>query len=189
MTRTAFDATLQITNNEAVSLTNLTVILFVTPANSLLNVTDLFFINDPQLNGIQAAAVNSTNGMLLGGSLGPSSSGSADWSILPTREAAISSATIYSVGGTLSYEQNGVFVSVQLSPATITVYPEALLDLQYFLQRDVYGDDPFTPQIEPSIPFTLAVMVTNIGNGSANNFQITSSQPTIVDNQKGKNIK
>ena len=82
--------------------------------------------------------------------------GSADWSILPTREAAISGATIYSVGGTLSYEQNGVFVSVQLSPATITVYPEALLDLQYFLQRDVYGDDPFTPQIEPSIPFTIA---------------------------------
>ena len=57
--------------------------------------------------------------------------------------------------------------------------------LKYFLQRDVYGDDPFTPEIEPSIPLPLAVMVQNQGYGTAYNFQITSAQPTIVDNQKG----
>ena len=86
--------------------------------------------------------------------------------------------------------KNGVFVSVQLARChqqQLQYIQKALLDLRYFLQRDVYGDNPLTSQIEPSIPFTLAVMVTNIGNGIANNMQITSSQPTVIDNQKGNN--
>ena len=63
--------------------------------------------------------------------------------------------------------------------------PSPQLYLKYFLQRDVFADDPYTPEIEPSIPFPLAVMVQNKGYGVADNFQITSAQPTIVDNQKG----
>src|SRR6202000_634033 len=40
-------------------------------------------------------------------------------------------------------------------------------------------------QIEQSQPFPLAVLVQNKGYGAANNFQITSAQPQIVDNEKG----
>ena len=47
------------------------------------------------------------------------------------------------------------------------------------------GDDPSTPQVEPSEPFTLGLLATNVGQGTANNFTITSGQPTIVENQKG----
>ena len=70
-------------------------------------------------------------------------------------------------------------------PSAITVYPEAQIQLNYFLQRDVVGDDPFTPQIEPSEPAVLGVLVTNVGQGAADNFSITTAQPQIINNQKG----
>ena len=40
--------------------------------------------------------------------------------------------------------------TIPVFPATITVLPQAQLQLNYFLQQTVIGDDPFTPQIEPS---------------------------------------
>src|SRR6185437_1604678 len=52
-------------------------------------------------------------------------------------------------------------------------------------QRDVSADDPHTPQIEPSVPFELAVMVQNSGAGTAHNLSIDSAQPRIIDNEKG----
>jgi hypothetical protein len=60
-----------------------------------------------------------------------------------------------------------------------------LLTLQYFHQRDVYSDDPFTPAVEPSIPYALGIMVRNDGYGQARNFRITSAQPQIVENERG----
>ena len=72
-----------------------------------------------------------------------------------------------------------------LEPVSITVLPMPRLYVKYFHQRDVYADDPFTPQVEPSIPFTLAVMIENKGHGIARNFRITSAQPKIVENEKG----
>ena len=100
-------------------------------------------------------------------------------------DAAPEAPTNYLVSGTFSYVQNGATITIPLSPAPINVQPSPQLYLKYFLQRDVFGDDPYTPQIEPSIPFPLAVMVENQGYGVAQNFQITSAQPTIVDNEKG----
>ena len=57
--------------------------------------------------------------------------------------------------------------------------------MAYFQHRDVYADDPFTLQVEPSEPFALGLIVKNVGAGSAHNFKITSGQPQIVDDQKG----
>jgi hypothetical protein len=59
------------------------------------------------------------------------------------------------------------------------------LSLKYFHQRDVFSDDPFTTPIEPSIPYSLAVMVQNNGAGIAKNFRVTSAQPKIIENEKG----
>ena len=71
-------------------------------------------------------------------------------------------------------------------PATITVYPQAQLQINYFLQQTVIGEDPFNPQeIIPSEPAILGMLVTNVGAGTANNLSITTAQPTIVDNEKG----
>ena len=74
---------------------------------------------------------------------------------------------------------------IPLVGSTITIVPNPQIVLNYFLQKNVVGDDPNTPQIEPSEPFTLGLLATNVGAGIANDFTITSGQPTIVENQKG----
>ena len=51
--------------------------------------------------------------------------------------------------------------------------------------HDVYGDDPLTPQVEPSIPFPFGLIMRNTGYGAASNVTIQSAQPQIVDNAKG----
>jgi hypothetical protein len=57
--------------------------------------------------------------------------------------------------------------------------------LDYFLPRDVFGDDAFSPAIEPPIPFTLGVRVLNTGAGVARDVAIASAQPKIIENELG----
>ncbi len=177
LTRDAFRATLQLNDNSANPLSNVSVNLVV--QNQLgQDVTSLFGIEAPTTSG-SLTAVDGT------GTLPPNTTGSAQWTLIPTLDAAPQAPTNYLVSGTFSYAQNGATITIPLAPAPINVQPSPQLYLKYFLQRDVFGDDPYTPEIEPSIPFPLAVMVENQGYGMAQNFQITSAQPTIVDNEKG----
>jgi hypothetical protein len=81
--------------------------------------------------------------------------------------------------------ENGVEVVAPLLSSTITVFPEASIELTYFQQRDVYSDDPFTDIVEPAEPFSLGLIAKNVGAGAAKNFRITSAQPQIIENQKG----
>jgi hypothetical protein len=119
------------------------------------------------------------------GSVSGGAKGTAQWTLVPTVDAAPTEPVVYYVGGRFQYTLNGVAVDIPLSPVPITVNPTARLTLDYFHQRDVYSDDPFTDLVEPSIPFNLAVMVRNNGAGAARNFRITSAQPEIVENEKG----
>ena len=43
----------------------------------------------------------------------------------------------------------------------------------------------YTDVIEPTIPFTLGLLITNDGYGIARNTRITSGQPEIIENEKG----
>lgn len=43
--------------------------------------------------------------------------------------------------------------------------------------------------VEPIVPFSLGVLITNNGYGEATNLQISSAQPEIIDNEKGLLIK
>ena len=61
--------------------------------------------------------------------------------------------------------------------------PEIALD--YFLPVDVYGDDAFTPEVEPAVPFSLGLRVNNSGHGMAKSLKIDSVQPKIVENEQG----
>jgi len=178
LTRTAFRATLEIDNApENVSLENLSVTIDI--EDSSHNAANaLFGIQPPQLTGI-----SDVNGS---GVLSPGTSGKAEWTIIPTRNAAPDAPLQYYVGGTLSYTQSGTQMNMPLFPATILVKPDPKLVLDYFLVRDVYSDDPFTPDIiEPAEPFPLGLILKNEGKGTAYNVKIVSSQPKIVDNQKG----
>ena len=85
----------------------------------------------------------------------------------------------------MSIQTWGARLSRPLFPTTITVYPQPALQINYFLQKDVIGDDPTTPEVEPSEPAVLGMLVTNTGQGAANNLSITSSQPQIIQNDKG----
>jgi Ca2+-binding RTX toxin-like protein len=184
MTRSAFIGELEIDNGNATSLTNLSVNIQVKDANGNV-VNDLFGIDNPILKNI--SAVNGT-GVLTGDDPNTPQDegvGSAKWTFIPTNLAAPAAPTQYTIGGTLAYIEDGKAISVPLFSTSITVYPQAELYLNYFHQRDVFGDDPFTPQTETSVPYQLGVLVENKGKGAAKNLSITSGQPKIVDNEKG----
>ncbi|MCJ8281886.1 MAG: hypothetical protein MJK14_19050, partial [Rivularia sp. ALOHA_DT_140] len=117
--------------------------------------------------------------------LGSDSTGSAEFTVIPTKLAAPDEPTEYTIGGSLSYTENGQRITVPLYSPPVTVYPQAELQLDYFHSRDVFADDPFTEEIEPSVPYNLAVLVKNQGKGDARNLSITSSQPKIIENEKG----
>ena len=74
---------------------------------------------------------------------------------------------------------------MDVQPDIIFVRPMPRLVLDYFLPRNVYGDDTFTGPVEPPVPFSLGVRVGNHGYGPARKLKIDSGQPRIVENQLG----
>jgi hypothetical protein len=176
ISRDAFNATLEIENGADTALSGMAANILVMNETGQ-DVTGLFGVRPPTL-------VNVTNVTGAGG-LPAHNTASISWIIIPTSDAAPDAPLVYYVSGTLRYTQDGTQVSVPLAAVPITVYPTPRLFVKYFHERDVYSDDPFTDVIEPTIPFNLAVMVENRGKGIAKNMRITSSQPQIVDNEKG----
>ena len=177
ITRDAFEATLEFDNNTNEVVQNVDVDILITDSDGR-DVTSLFGIHDPTLDGFYGE--NATLGHV-----GGQNTGTAKWLMVPTTDCSISGPTTYYVGGTLSYYDHGLLVRRSLTAVPIVVYPQPELALDYFMQRNVYGDDPWTEEVEPSQPFELAVMVNNFGAGAATDLTITSSQPVIVDNQRG----
>ncbi len=188
VTRKAIGATLEVVNESTdLPLEDLgvTVQIFDRLGN-LAN--DRFVILDPELTRFQPMDTPPVDTYQLGGlalSLPADTTGTARWVILPKDEAAPTETTDYLVGGFMSYRVGNVVKTAEFTPGPVRVYPNAKLRLKYFHQRDVFGDDPFTPETEPAVPFVLGVMVANEGNGPARNVSITSGQPRIVDNVKG----
>jgi hypothetical protein len=177
LTRDAFNATLELDNATASPLSQVLVTLQIQSSDST-NATTLFDIRSPQLLGLTGVDGN--------GGLSAFTTGSSSWILVPTLDAApTNGARLFLVGGTMSYVQDGTQVTIPLTPAPIQVYPQPELIVRYFHDRDVFSDDPFTPQIEPSIPYSLAVQVANVGYGDAKNLTLSGGKPQIVDNQKG----
>jgi hypothetical protein len=177
LTRTAFAGTLDLENGQPdTALEGITVTLDIRDHDGN-SANDLFVFNPPQLSTI--TGVDGT------GELAAGSSGLARYLFIPTRNAVPEGPVQYFIGGTLRYLDDGREVIVRLLPATIIVYPDPVLKLEYFQERNVYSDDPHTDEVEPSEPFSLGLLVTNTGHGTANDFTITSAQPKIIENEKG----
>ena len=174
-TRDAFNATLELINNDPEPLTEIEVV--VEPVDGQGRPATNFF----QIRPAIISGLGSVNGQ---GSLAGGARGSASWILVPTIDAAPDAPKLYAVGGKLRYRQGGQLVQVPLTPANITVHPSPRLFVRYFHQRDVFSDDPFTEEIEPAIPYSLAVMVENRGQGPANNVRIISAQPQIIENER-----
>ena len=180
--RQGFEATMKLSNPTAANLTNLAVeVTFQDAAGNAVvatsdpnNLDALFFI---KLSSHDDFPTSITAG----------NSETLRWLIVPSFAAG--GETIlgeeYQVGANLSYALGGVPSDIAVSPDTIQVKPMPLLSLDYFLPRDVFGDDPFTNAKEEPIPFSLGVRVRNSGFGTAANLQIESGQPEIIENEQG----
>ncbi|HEX4046645.1 MAG TPA: Ig-like domain-containing protein, partial [Elusimicrobiota bacterium] len=177
--REAFDANLAVSNNlPTTPLTNFKVQIFFKDANG--NAADsLFFVKIGTLTNINA--IDGT------GVVQSSSTADIDWLIIPSTGAGgtTPAGQVYAVSALITGMSNGVPQSVTTFNANITVQPQPAINLQYVLPYEVFADEPLTPIIEPIEPFPLGVRITNVGYGPANNFQINSAQPTIVDNKQG----
>jgi hypothetical protein len=186
--RQAFDAHMVINNGlDKISLENVKVVVNFADADGKSvratsdpdDLTALFFI---RINSIDK--INAVDGS---GTVSPSTSADIHWLIIPAPGAAKSAAegTLYYIGATLSYTIGGDEHVTEVAPDYIRVKPMPEMVLDYFIHTNVYGDDAFTAEIEPIVPFTLGVRVLNTGHGVARKLKIDSAQPRIVDNEQG----
>ena len=177
--RIAFDARLVITNStpdqtlEGVSV-NVQVM-----DESGTDAGQLFFVKVISLNNI--SAVDGT------GSIPATVAAEVHWMLIPSPGAGGTSLTglRYFIGGEVNFTVAGSPQKISLTPAMITVKAQPELELDYFLPREVWADDPFTDPVEAPIPFYLGVRTNNVGYGAAGNLTIASGQPKIVENKQG----
>jgi beta propeller repeat protein len=186
--RIGFEATLEVTDNDGADpITDFFAELtFENPVGGTngapVDASSLFFVRAPTFQNI-----NSIDG---NGVIAPTTKAVIRWFIIPKIAAGGTSPAglRYRVGCKLAGKIRGTTIPGDVLfavPDTITVRPEPQLEINYFQPRDVQGDDPFTPEVESPIPFTLGVLVKNVGHGPARKLKIDSKQPRIVENING----
>lgn len=187
MTRQAFRGTLTVFNgNEQEAMKDAKLTLTVTDEKGNIAMSDKFQVNLENLKGFTGNK-NFTDGW----TLDAKQEGVATVLFIPTKKAAPTVETRYAFGGTLSYVDpfTGLEVTRDLTPITLTVKPSPNLDLTYFMQRDIKGDDPLTKEVEPSEEAEFSLLINNLGYGDATNVRMSTNQPEIVDNEKGLKVK
>ena len=184
MTREAFEGTLEIFNGHPTDkMDSLSVSIQITDVNGVPS-NGLFQINTKSLTNL--ANVTGT------GNIAAQQKGSVKFIFIPEVGAAPQTPKIYNFGGFVRYfdPYAKAMINLPLSNVPLTVNPSPNLFLHYFMERNILGDDALTsPEIEPSVPAELAVMVENQGYGPAVNMTISSAQPKIIDNEKGLAIE
>ena len=182
MTRQAFLGTLTINNtHETEDLKNVKLDLSITDKEGIVATNHEFQINIKSVENMTTATDGSW-------ALASQQSGVATILFIPTKYAAPTAPKDYTFGGTLSYLDpfTGLEVTRDLFPATMTVIPSPNLEMDYFMQRDILGDDPLTKDVvEPMVPSEFSLLIHNIGAGDATNVRMTTKQPEITDNEKG----
>lgn len=187
MTRQAFRGTLTVFNgSEQEAMKDVKLTLTVTDEKGNIAMSDKFLVKPEKIVGF-AGNKNFTDGW----TLDAQKEGVATVLFIPTKKAAPTVETRYAFGGTLSYVDpfTGLEVTRDLTPITLTVKPSPNLDLTYFMQRDIKGDDPLTKEVEPSEEAEFSLLINNLGYGDATNVRMTTNQPEIVDNEKGLKVK
>lgn len=187
MTRQAFRGTLTVFNgNEQKAMKDVKLTLTVTDEKGNIAMSDKFQVNPEKLEGFNGK-LDFTDGW----TLDAQKEGVATVLFIPTKKAAPTVETRYAFGGTLSYVDpfTGLEVTRDLTPITLTVKPSPNLDLTYFMQRDIKGDDPLTKEVEPSEEAEFSLLINNLGYGDATNVKMSTNQPEIVDNEKGLKVK
>lgn len=183
LARQAFHGTLTIENGaEHAAMQDVKLMLNVHSTDGKIATAKEFAIDVEKLNGFDGELA-----LDAGWSLAAGATGTATILFIPTKYAAPVRPVEYSFGGTLSYTDanTGLRVTRELYPVTLTVNPTPELDLTYFMQRDIWGDDAMTEDVvEPMIPAEFTVLINNKGYGDANNVKMMTEQPKIIENKK-----
>lgn len=184
ITRQAFRGTLTIDNSSNMPLNDITLNLLVQRVRDGLTATSHEMqINFESLEGFNETLASHPTG---GWSLDPGNKGVLTVLFIPTKYAAPTNLETYSFGGTLFFNDGENDRSEGLYPVSLQVKPSPELDLDYFVQRDIYGDNPLTTDIvEPIVPAEFTVLIHNKGYGEATNVRMLTQQPQIVENEKG----
>lgn len=186
MTRQAFRGTLTVFNgHESTPMRNVKLNLVVKDKDGYIATAREFQINAESLDAFEGA-LDLTGGW----TLDAQQTGVATVLFIPTKHAAPDEPVEYSFGGTVTYTDpfTGEEVTRTLYPVTMTVKPSPELDLIYFMQRDILGDNPLTENIEQMVPAEFALVINNKGNGNATNVRMLTEQPKIIENEKGVDI-
>ncbi len=184
LTRQAFRGTLTIQNgSENTDMEDIKLRLKVASSYGEMATAKEFEIHVESLDGFEGTADFDS-----GWSLQKGATGTATIVFIPSKYAAPLKPVDYSFGGTLSYTDpvSGTRITRELFPVTLTVKPSPELDLTYFMQRDILGDDALTEDVvEPMIPAEFTVVINNKGYGEATNVRMVTEQPKIIENEKG----
>lgn len=181
MTRQAFRGTLTVENSMSTDLKDIDLTVIVTNMDGEQATSHEMQINFESIEGFEG----DVNGPW---TLAPKTKGVATILFIPTKYAAPDAVTTYSFGGNLYFREadNEEILVRDLYPVKLQVKPSPELDLTYFMQRDIYGDNPLTKDvIEPIVPAEFSVMIRNKGNGDATKVRMFTKQPKIVENEKG----
>ncbi len=182
LTRQAFRGTLTVSNgHEDTAMRDMKLTLLVTSGDIVATPRE-FDIHVESLQGFSGEL-----NMESGWTLEAQQTGTATILFTPTKYASPSKPIQWSFGGVVSYIDpfTNKEVRRELYPVTLTVQPSPEFDLDYFLQRDVYGDNPLTEEKEQVLPAEFALIISNKGEGEAKNVKMTTQQPQIVENEKG----
>ena len=184
LTRQAFRGTLTVENgNEETPMKDVKLTLKVTDEDGNVATSHEMHMEPESLDGFTGELKGAG-----GWELAPSKTGTATILFIPTKYAAPTEEKLYNFGGSLTYTDpyTGLTVTRDLSPVTLTVKPSPNLDLTYFMQRDIWGDDALTKdKVEPMHEDEFALLINNVGYGDATNVRMTTHQPEVVENEKG----
>lgn len=183
MTRQAFRGTLKVANGHgSLPIENMTLKLMVTDMDGGIATSHEFEIAPESLDGFEGE-LSLENGW----SLAAGQTGVATVLFIPTKYAAPTEPKDYNFTGFVTYVDpfTGNEVIRELNPVTLTVSPSPNLDLTYFMQRDVIGDDPLTETVEACEEAEFSLLINNTGYGDATNVRMMTQQPKIIQNDKG----
>jgi len=184
LTREAFEGTLEVFNgHESKAIRDFRMNLTVTDTEGNLATTDVI---DQKLKDNQGFG-GQTDELYGSWTLDANATGTAVVLFTPSALAAPESPRDYLFGGTVTYIDpfTELEVTRELIPVQMQINPSPQLELTYFLQSDIYGDDPLTLDVvEAKVPAEFAVLIRNKGYGQANNFQMVTHQPEITVNEK-----
>ena len=178
LTRQGFEGTLTIQNGSDKAMDDIVLNLTETMPNGTLATDREFDISYTEFTGF--------SGNIDGPwTLDAGKTGVLKVKFIPTKYAAPIAATDYVFGGSLTFSVDGKERHADLAEQLMTVKPTPELNLDYFMQRDVIGDDAITKDVvELSEEAEFAVLISNVGYGDAENLRMVTAQPEMVDNEE-----